>query len=269
MTGSARAAAALLATVLVFGVHAGIFVAIAAFGAHLYFSRVEPAPPLEPTPLQTEDEHASREIVVHGNVGSTRRVLAREAIALGEPAFVRQPVAAWMAKLHCTETRGMSVELAVQAACYHATAAAERTGSDMVIIERDFLSSLVFAWESEALVQMMAMIARGNSLHLPCAVLYADTPADECAAIVRDRACTSGNDMAIPRLGELERCHNILMEFYERSGIPVVRLSKCVSYKDALTTATNEALETGPLLTEACVWEIATACKVQGLLDPM
>ena len=78
MSRGARAAAALLATALVFGLQSGVLMALVALGAHVYFSEVRRSASASAAPAPTvAHDSGPREIAVHGNVGSSRRVIAR------------------------------------------------------------------------------------------------------------------------------------------------------------------------------------------------
>lgn len=274
MSRSARAIVGMITTGLVFGLNYGLFLAAIAVGACVYFSPKIRALGAKTfgsnSALHTKTADKSTfHITIHGNVGSVRRRVANEAIRINGPPLIVQPVTRWKAGLHSTGASGARVEIAIHAAVHHTRIPQGNIGNKLVITERDFLTSLLFAWESKAVVETMALLVRTNAIFMPCAVIYADTPVDDCAAVVRERMCSSGVTIAIPRLGELHRCHDILMEFYKNNGVPIVRISECLTISDALIMASNLSNTTNAQITESDVWQLASALKIQRVFDPL
>lgn len=182
---------------------------------------------------------------------AARAAVCETASLLGQPPFQAQPMARWKNELVCQTEEGRALEIAVHAANFHA----EFTGGNAnapepFFVEKDFLCTLLYAQGSPAVVQIMSKIVRECALPLPSAVVYADAPTDPNTTL------------------ETERRMGILMNLYNEHGIPVVRTSEHVSARDTLLAAVALSLQTTAQITEADIWEIATACKTKDIMDP-
>lgn len=207
---------------------------------------------------ETDDEVLKRPIAILG-AGAERAPVCQSASLLREPPFQAQPVARWKSELACQTADGRAWEIAVHAALYHADLTGGLAASpEPFFVEKDFLSTLLYAWSSSAVVQTMALVARECSIPLPSAIVYAD---------VRTEGGVPGPAQAIAA-PDGERRLAALVDFYGAHGIPVIRASEHVSNRDALQAARALSVQTPMRITEADVWQIAAACKSLDIMAP-
>jgi hypothetical protein len=106
-----------------------------------------------------------------------------------------------------------------------------------LLVERDFLSVVLFSREFPDMISLLATIARTQFVPLPTVVLYADADPDVCFENVQHRGQSGDADLTLSKIEALHEAHGVLVGVYADAGVPMVARSAHLSDEESVASA--------------------------------
>lgn len=188
-----------------------------------------------------------KHIAVVGNIGSGKSRIISNA-NLPDWTLVAEPVLAWSDLLSRELTVAVLYELQTTVTAHFLKL--NRQKDQNMLVERDFLSNVVFASSIQPFAALLEEVAANAKIPLPSAVVFVDTEISACLETIAHRQQAGDEHITHEYIAKLHDRHMNLLKVYELAGVPVVFRSAHESDNDAVAAAIKQCRDSGNVTKE-------------------